>query len=199
MALILIAVLLSIKFIFVPLVEWQDKQIVQLRLLDKKVGKIEQLIYQQEKLELAHREAEQSLVVLSSSFYTAQNPDAFKRKIQKQVEEELEKFELKISNIGWQTTVKNQGAPIDEFGLEYSFSGKGEQVFQYMLYLAQDTKYSDFSEFSMSFSRQKPGKLGRITIRLIRTFYMKATELESSLSLIAAQQETKVQLEKVGG
>lgn len=191
-AISLIALLLSIKFVFVPMIDWQNEQATQLRLLDKKLNKIGQLILQQDQLKNREVELDRTLSTLTSPFYAPKDADVFKRDIQKQIEDELESFELKLNNIGWQTTLSNDNVLLNAFSIEYSFAGEGSNVLNYVLNIAQSDKYSKFSEYSMSFSRQKPGKLGRITIRLKRVFYMKTSELHN-LTLTMGPREPSVQ------
>jgi len=71
-------------------------------------------------------------------------------------------------------------APLTQYSISYSFSGQGTEVINYLLSINAADKYSEVAEFNATFARQYPGQIGRLTIRLRRTFYMTTNELPAT-------------------
>jgi len=100
LALSLIATLIIIKFIFIPIADWQDDKQGQLALLERKVAKIDDLMLSKEKIVSWGAVLEQQITNLSNDFYIKQDGGKFKRKQQKLIEAEIKVFDLKMNNIG---------------------------------------------------------------------------------------------------
>ncbi len=171
-ALTIIALLIFIKFIFVPILDWQDNVLADIALQERKIAKIELLMESKELLSSQEIKLDKRLTELNKRFYSLQNSEAFKRAVQKNIENELKSYELKIKNIGWKTTIEHSDAPLTQYSVNYSFSGQGENVVDYILAIDASDKYSELAMMNVTFSKQRKGRLGRLSGRLQRVFYM---------------------------
>ncbi len=177
LALSLIAILIIIKFLFIPIIDWQNEKQSRLALLERKIAKIDVLMQGKEEISNWKNVLEQQLVNLSNDFYAKQDGEKFKRQQQKLIEAEVKAFNLKMNNIGWKTTIDNPVAPLTQYSVSYSFTGQGTEVINYLLSINAADKYSEIAEFNATFARKYPGQIGRLTIRLRRTFYMNVNEM----------------------
>ncbi|WDE00524.1 hypothetical protein [Thalassomonas actiniarum] len=172
LALSFIAVLVCIKFVYIPIIDWQDEQLGTLALLERKINKVDHLLTEEEQLTVDHEMSTRQVLALSQGFYHNQDPEPFKRQQQKNIEAELLAHKLKIKNIGWQITMENADVNLNQFSINYTFDGKSEDVINYLLAISANEKFSELTEFNLSFVKQKAGKLGRVSARLRRVFFM---------------------------
>lgn len=175
-----IALLVIIKFVFIPILDWQDNALTDIALQQRKVAKINLLVQSKDVLTDQETELIEHLQRLNKRFYSQQNGNSFKRKIQKTIEDDLKLRKLKIKNIGWQTTTDNPIAPLTQYSINYSFSGKGVDMVNYILAINASDKYSQVAVLNISFSEQRQGRLGYLSARLQRVFYM--SQLPKSLT-----------------
>jgi len=171
-ALTIIGFLVLIKFIFIPIFDWQNQQLAEMSLEQRKLEKVKLLMQSREVLSIQYSRLDKRLHKLNKRFYSQQNAEKFKRQQQKTIEAELKAQQLKIKNIGWQTTIENIDAPLTQYSVNYSFSGKGEDVVNYILSINANEKYSQLAVLHISFAKQRKGRLGRLSARLRRVFYM---------------------------
>ncbi|GAB0111512.1 hypothetical protein [Pseudoalteromonas distincta] len=170
--LLVILVLCIFKFIVVPSFTWQDTLIAENKLLQRKVQKVGYLLADEEQLTTKLAAQEKQLNEVAQYFYNYQEEQAFRLAQQKTIEQQLSKFELKSSSIGWQNVVEIPDTPLIRFQLQYSFSGDGEQIIGYLLAQQSLKKWHDIESLNVSVRRQKAGRIGQMTVTTRVSFYM---------------------------
>jgi len=177
--LMLIAILCLFKFIIVPVFTWQDALIAENKLLERKVSKVESLIDDENALNSKLETTKNSLNELLTYFYPVKDAQAFRLAKQKEIEQQLAKYELKSSTVGWQNTVAIPDTPLTRFQLQYSFSGQSDQAIAYLLAQQSMGYWHELETLNINVRRQKAGRLGQMSITLRVSFYMLNEELSN--------------------
>lgn len=172
LALSLITLLLFLKFILIPLIQWQDNQINTVAMLERKIEKVDNLLLSDNVLNEQYLALSNALSNLEHEIFLYQEESTFQLKQQKIVESNLLKNILKVSSIGWQNTVELTQLPLLQFSLEYRISGKTNNVVEYLTQLKAQDKTPDIQALNFSFRNQNQGKLGSVSARIRVTYYM---------------------------
>lgn len=189
-ALGLITLLLVLKFIFVPLIQWQDIQINTVAMLERKIEKVESLLLADNLLNEQHFVLSSALSNLEREIFFYQDESAFQLKQQKIVESNLSKSALKVSSIGWQTTVVLRKLPLLQFSLEYRVSGKTNKMVEYLIQLKGQDITPDVQALNFSFRNQNKGTLGSISARIRVTYYMFNSSYNPYIEKLSTSQST---------
>lgn len=172
LALYLIGVLILLKFIFVPVIDWQDSVIAEHQLKQRKLSKANTLLNNKATLQEQAANLEEKLLNVAPYFYTWQEESVFKREQQQIIETELAKFDLRSKRIGWKESFPTDGQKVIKYNIEYSFEGSGYQVINYLVALKMHSYLTDTPQTNLSFRGQGAGKLGIISVFLSRNYYM---------------------------
>jgi len=172
LALSLIALLLFLKFVLIPLIQWQDNQITTVAMLERKIEKVENLLLSDNVLNEQYLALSNALSNLEQEIFSYQEESTFQLTQQKMVENNLLKSELKVSSIGWQNTVELAKLPLLQFSLEYRVSGKTNNVVEYLTQLKAQDRTPDIKALNFSFRNQSQGKLGSVSARIRVNYYM---------------------------
>ena len=170
--LLVILVLCIFKFIVVPSFTWQDTLIAENKLLQRKVQKVRYLLADESQLTAQLVKEQKQLNKVTQYFDSYQDEQVFRLAQQKIIEQQLSTFELKSSSIGWQNVVKIPNTPLTRFQLQYSFSGKGEQIIAYLLAQQSLKKWHDIESLNINVRRQKAGRVGQMTVTTRVSFFM---------------------------
>ena len=175
-ALILICILALLKFVIFPIIEWQDKQIIEQSLMAKKLNKVEQLLSEKGALSLHNETLQERISRANALFFPYEEEDSFKLKKQKEVESVINDLGMSIKSIGWITVVEERSAPLTHFQMEFNVTGKSEQVINYLTSLSTQNEFVDTISLNIALKRQKPGRIGTMSTRLRLAFYMRRPE-----------------------
>lgn len=173
LALYFIGILILLKFIFVPLMDWQDVKIAEQQLEQRKLNKTLALLKNESTITSQLNNLDSLLNEVSPLFYKWQNEPEFKREEQQRIETQLSKYDLKSKRIGWKESFPSEGSSILKYTIEYSFEGSGYQVLNYLIDLKASKHLVDTPQLNFSFRGQKAGSLGIISIFMSRNYYMR--------------------------
>ena len=174
----IILVLAILKFLVVPVLQWQDQTVEQTQLLQTRLSKAKSLLASKEQLESRSSQITERLEQLKAHIYEPESAQQLKLSIQKQVERMLQNYDLDVSSLGWQNVIDLEQAPLTKVQLEYTFTGSGQDVIAYLLKLSSQPKWADYESLNVNVRRQKPGRLGRMTVRSRVAFYMLNEEVK---------------------
>ncbi|WP_405598796.1 MULTISPECIES: hypothetical protein [unclassified Pseudoalteromonas] len=173
LALYFVGVLILLKFIFIPIIDWQDTVISEQQLEQRKLNKTLALLKNESAITIQLNNLDMLLKEISPLFYQWQSEAEFKREEQQKIEAQLIKYDLKSKRIGWKESFPGEGAPVLKYTIEYSFEGKGYQVLNYLIDLKADKHLVDTPQINFSFRGQKAGSLGIVSIFMRRNYYMR--------------------------
>ena len=191
LALGVIAILALFKFVFVPILAWQDQKLARLALLEKKLAKIERLRTNKEQLVRQQEEIFNHLSALAPVFNPSQAPESLQLKQQKIIESELARYDLKLVSIGWKTPLDLEVTPLIRNQVEYGFSGATEKTVEYLMALNGRNPAVDLNTLDFSFRNQRKGKLGSVTVRIRASYYIANYEI-SGLATVTSRANGEV-------
>jgi hypothetical protein len=198
LALSFIAILFSLKFILIPIIDWQNEQINSVLILERKIAKIENLLLSDDLFNEQHTNLSNALSNIEHGVFSYQEESTFQLQQQKIVESDLLKNALKISSIGWGNVVELDGLPLLQYPLEYRITGKTNKIIEYLIQLKTQDKLPDIKALNLSFRNQNQGELGSISARVRVTYYMFKSnyapyiEVAKEHSLIKKQQKQEL-------
>lgn len=99
--LVLLVVLVMLRFVVVPFLDYQAETKEQLELLTQQLDKAEQLMRSKEQLQQAKKASEQQLKQLSELFYKEENSAQFRLNQQQFVQQQLHAFQTEVSFFDW--------------------------------------------------------------------------------------------------
>ena len=170
--LLIVAVLLLLKILVEPLINWQNQQIAVNANLAKKATKSEAVLAQQQQLEALKSQVTAHLQQLTPLYYPYQSDTQFKLTQQQRVEEYLNKHQIKVSNIGWQALLKLDQQQLIRHQMLLSLQGKTTDLIALMQELETLTPRINIVEFNVSLKGQDAESLGRVDGNARLVFYM---------------------------
>ncbi|ATC93395.1 hypothetical protein [Pseudoalteromonas tunicata] len=164
--------LVILKFFFVPVFEWQERELSEQKLTLRKIEKSNSLLENKEQLIELKGKLQAELSEISTFFYPYMEESRFKLEQQKIIEAQLNQYQLTSKRLGWLVNYEETNPAIIKLDLEYSFEGEGSQVFSYLLQLSADPKVHVISKLNLGFRGQRPGNLGIVTVFMAKSYYM---------------------------
>ncbi|SFC52347.1 hypothetical protein [Pseudoalteromonas denitrificans] len=166
------AVLIVAKFIFVPIFDWQNKQLQSIKLLEKKQQKMTSVLTSKNET----NEANTSLIKINSVgesfFFPYQTESAFKLKQQKMLETLVTKHKVQIERIAWQVITVFEDLSVKRYQLQLSIKGKTNQVVELFSAFENNEKLIDIKNFNVSFKGQRENTLGQLSGNLTLQLYV---------------------------
>jgi hypothetical protein len=168
--------LLVVKFIFVPLMAWQDNEFEKINLKKRQHVKVSQLIDQEEAFREEQVQLEKQVNTVKGLFFAFENVSSFQLNYQQKIEADIAAAGIDINSVGWKAQFPLEASPLNAFQLELNLTGKADKMFAYLLALKNQPKLVDFEQLKFSFRNQSAGKLGNVIVRLRISLYMLAAE-----------------------
>tara|TARA_R110002167_G_scaffold366448_1_gene597397 strand:- start:20056 stop:20679 length:624 start_codon:yes stop_codon:yes gene_type:complete len=175
LALSLIAILIIVKFILVPVIDWQDNTLTNIRLLEKKQIKIENVLNDQTRNLSKKRQLIDIVTDMEVAFFPYQSESAFKISQQKKLEALLSKYNLLSQNIGWQTSTVFDELSITRYPVQLRFQGELLDVITFFSVLESEQRKIKIADFNLSLKGQNEQELGTVNGRIVLYFYLKNT------------------------
>lgn len=166
LALSVIAVLVVIKFLLVPLMEWQEQKVSEIALLESKQNRMQQIFSNQQQLESYQLRLQQRLQEAQRYFLPLKDDSAFQLEQQKWLEARVNEHELKLSNIGWSPKLDMPELNAAVFRAQLSLEGRTLDVINFLQHLHSQSHYIEVRDMTINYSRQTARKLGRARVRL---------------------------------
>jgi len=177
----LVAVLLLAKFVIVPIYDWQDEKQQNISRLSKKLTKIDSVLSGQSSNHALLDKLRSNTAIASKLFYVFSPEAQFKISQQKHIESMLEKYEIRVSNFGWQPVNKLEQLNALNYQAKLRFTGKTVNLIKAMTFLESQTPYHEISEFNYKIKRQTANNLGTMDARVTLSFYM-LNEIDNRVS-----------------
>lgn len=172
---LIIAVLILLKFVAVPVIEWQEQKQVELHLLAKKLAKYEQIASNKNNITKDADLLSNKIYQIEKQFVDTQEVGVFELQMQQHVEAQLKEYNLRSTNIGWKPTVLVADDYLQRHILDFSFEGKTENIVTYLLALENQSHIQVITGLNLIMTRQSAGYLSRATARVRVTFFMRMT------------------------
>jgi hypothetical protein len=159
----ILALLAVLNFIVVPILDWQDKLIVQISSQQKQVVRIEKVLTEDNEQSVNRNMLIKHLENITRLFFPYASDSAFKLERQQAFESLLTKHQLKSANIGWQAVTELQGPILKRYQVKIKFDGKLVDVVAMFIELESLLPWSEIEDFNISTRGTQKEDLGYIT------------------------------------
>lgn len=178
-SLLVILLLIVVKFIFMPIIEWQNDVLNHVALQEKKLAKVERLIVNTELMKNALSKLHAESSVVHGFFYQDQDINTLQRAIQKDIEAKLKSNNIRINSAGWKKEVKKEGSEIVSMKLDLRVQGAADQLTAFFIaYQTMNTKFN-ISQLNMIFNSNKVHKNGRASANFSFEFFNVKNQVSS--------------------
>ncbi|WP_143764320.1 hypothetical protein [Cognaticolwellia mytili] len=162
----IIALLIIVKFLFLPIITWQDELIAQITQLEKKQNKITQVLANNASNLGLNKALGIELEQVRPLFATFKSVASFKLEQQKLIEKMLAKHKLTLQDIGWQTLTMLPSLSKSRYPLKLTVKGKTIDIINFTAELETYQQFIEISKFNLSLKGQQNNNLGRINGRI---------------------------------
>lgn len=176
----ILLLLVALKFLIIPIVEWQNSAFTNIVLLEKKQNKIQTVISNVEATQFKISELAKVVDTYQGMFFVYEQESSFKIQQQKYIEKLLSTHELRASNLGWQSLINNQEQGLKIFPLNINISGNSLNLIKFMTAIESNSHRIAIDDFNISLSKQKEFDLGIMNGKLVLLFIMLDTTNESN-------------------
>ena len=172
----LLALLLVLKLVVVPVLDWQEAQLTEIRQLERKQSRVDNLFDRLDEDSQLSRQLDTYLEKAETLFFPMQSASAFKLRQQKWVEQLVGKHQLQLKNIGWEKSVVIDSVQLERFQLKLTYSGKSENVLALHKDLESQPHWMVLDQINYNFKGQNQERLGQITARVTLHFFVNQQE-----------------------
>jgi hypothetical protein len=166
--LMVLAALVVIRFVFVPIIEWQSQKVTLITAANKKLTKGQNII--------AHApQIERELNVLKVANQTIQNYyvktdtfNAFKLQTQQKIEALFKQHQLQIKNFSWVAEIPGE---ITQARASIAFAGNVKDVALLQVAIARLPKLLNIGQWTLHIKRMNENSLGKGSGRILLIAY----------------------------
>jgi hypothetical protein len=168
--LILLAILLLVKVVIVPIFDWQDIMITDIKAQQKKLAKTEGVLGKENKLATFNQQISEQLNNIDKLFYPYQTESSFKLAQQKHFESLISEYKLKVRSFSWQAASQNKEIQSIRYQVQLRVSGDINNMIDFITAIETQGTYVDVNRLDISIKSQNEKSLGttknaRITLR----------------------------------
>ena len=156
----LITLLLVIKFIIVPLMEWQDSMVIDLKAKEKKLAKIEKVLSEQSVVTADREKLELMLDNTEKLFFATQAESVFKLNQQQAFEKLLTKHQITTVNFSWEAKTELTPLKLIRYQIKTRLDGQFENLVSLYVDLENSKPWLQINDFNLSTSGNVDNSLG---------------------------------------
>jgi len=174
--LVVLAVLLITRFILVPIFDWQQEQIDQIKEKEQRLVKTNNIITRLPQVELALAQLKESNQKQQARYFNQALSNTFKLQLQQKTEKLFSEHDLKVTNFNWVAEIPGQ---IMQARAKISFEGATKDFAKLQLEIAQLPKLLNIAQWTLHIKRMNDHSLGNIKGSIILTANNIAPEAEA--------------------
>ncbi|MDT0602811.1 GspMb/PilO family protein [Thalassotalea castellviae] len=148
--LILLALLFALKFIVVPIFDWQDNQLLNIVNQEKKLAKVSHVLAKEGLFDDKNKVLAEKLQSAERLVFAYQPEAEFKLNRQQQIEQLLDKHNISSLNIGWQTATPLSEFNMIKYQLQVSFNGSFINIVKMFTELESSEPWLQIDDFNIS-------------------------------------------------
>ncbi len=190
-----IAILVFIKFVVIPVLDWQETVIIDIQNKERKLEKASQLIKRSGSFQEDRKLISAQLKEAEQLFFSLQVDSDFKLTQQKYLEQLMATHNLNVENFGWQTSSVNDSMLLKKYQVQVRFSGNITDLVNFIISLDQHSKRYEVTNFNFSFP---PGSSNIRNGRLSINFYMDQSDKEVKIGELAKSRIRSTQAVMLG-
>jgi len=166
--LILLTFLLVIKFVIIPILDWQQEQITKIQVMSKRLTKVEQVLERLPTIKVALKSVQEENSLLQEKYYNNTSINTFKLQLQQQIERLFEQHNLTVKNFNWVLGVKGK---LDQERANISFRGKTKDFALLQIAIARLPKLINTAQWTLHIKKMNDESLGEANGTLILIAY----------------------------
>ncbi|MDO6426501.1 hypothetical protein Q4489_05720 [Thalassotalea sp. 1_MG-2023] len=166
--LLIVALLAVIRFVIVPIFEWQEEKIDDIDAKITRLDKAENVINRQAKLTTLLSDVQQSNEETEVLYHNFTSTNAMKLSLQQQVEKIFSQHSVKIKNFTWPNELPGN---ITELRAKVFFDGNTKDLAKLHLALSAQTKLFNIAEWTIHIRKMKEDSLGVASGSLVFSAY----------------------------
>jgi hypothetical protein len=166
-----VALLVIIKFIYLPISDWQSALYMEIQQQQKKLSQVGVVLSENDELLSQKVKLTQALTVAEQVFFPYQVEADFQLKQQIMLEKILEQHKLKLTRFGWENSRNLSALSVTHYQLQVFLSGNTLNFIQLMAALELQSPYIEVGDFVLNVQRQKAQDLGQVSGNLTLHLY----------------------------
>ncbi|MBQ4860836.1 hypothetical protein J8L98_03885 [Pseudoalteromonas sp. MMG013] len=163
--------LVVIKFIIVPIFNWQSVQISKAESQQLRLIKANSIIAQKESFILAADSARESLRQYKDALFDSEKINGFKIDKQKEISSYLKENNLTLLNIGWQPELQFLNAQLHREQVRLNIGGETHRVAQFIYFIENHSKLVSVEQLSFNIRGLTTDESGTAEASLLISFY----------------------------
>ena len=171
----LVAILAVLRFVLVPILDWQDEQVLQLNLLEKRFSKVNELLVNDANYEGQFQAIEDAYQAERARLFTVVDEANFKLQQQVLIENIMAKYELKVNNFGWNPAISKDAFGVFIYPAVLRIEGSSFSLMQAMSEIEALPQAVLIADFEFRVQNQFADSLGRASGRMVLHFLTDAT------------------------
>jgi hypothetical protein len=171
-----IAILLLLKFMLVPLFDWQNQQLSNLVNLQKRASKSHSAIINQTQMAVKQQHITAQLTAINELFVEHKNEAEFKLAMQQQIEQTIATHQLQINNSSWLPSIAVANAQLMRHQLRLSIKGQMLNFKSLVTLLESSTPKAELKTFNINLKGQNSERLGQVDGTIELAFYMQVQQ-----------------------
>jgi hypothetical protein len=170
--LLLVAVLAALKFVFVPLIAWQNQTYSEITQLQSRLDKSEHVIKQQSQIAEALLQREAKLAAYNQLIFPQQDIAAFRIERQKQLNETFAQAQVQQLNLGWLPAFKFEDAKLHREQVRLNLKGNAAQVLSLLVKLESQQPAVIVEQLDTYLRNVDSESLGEVEVTVLLSFFM---------------------------
>ena len=167
-----LVILIVLKFLIVPLFDWQNSQLAQLANLQKRAVKSQNVIINQSQINQAQQTINAQLKAVNSLFVDYQRESEFKLAMQQQIEQTIANNQLQINTSSWLPSITVANNQLIRHQLRLNLKGKMRDFINLITLLESKTPKAELKSLNINLKGQNNESLGRVEGTVELAFYM---------------------------
>ncbi|MFD2168191.1 hypothetical protein ACFSJY_18185 [Thalassotalea euphylliae] len=144
-------VLIFVKFVLIPVQEWQKDTATELELKRKKLFKAEYMLENLESFQKSNKELLRALSQAEDTLFDAKPDAEFELEQQIALEQLFKKYNLQIDNIGWKRAKSIAELDLKQYDVDVRFSGSLPDAIELTLAIEEMGKQIYVSDYNYTF------------------------------------------------
>ena len=169
-----IGILILMRFIILPIFDWQNEQLVEIELLQGQRSRIDNVLGNRQKIEALDVEVTSILEQSGSLFLASTDAASFQLERQQWVEDTTNLFNLKIAHVGWNPRLTIPDMKLVGHVMLLNIEGNTVDTIRFIQTLQAQPNLIEIQTFGFRTTRIKDSVLGKSKTKLNLVFYRKA-------------------------
>jgi hypothetical protein len=177
-----LAILLSVKFIMVPIFSWQDEVLSDIHRQEKQLLKVAKVLNNDGQVNELGQQVIIDLAAAEKLFFPLNSESSFKLAQQQLIEGYITKHKVALTNLGWQSATELKESALMRYQLSIRFDGLFVDIVTLFAELENHSPWLQIAEFNLSSKAQSSDDIGYIKGgRAVINLYMNTSKVNANV------------------